>query len=359
MEDPMTPFARIMSVAAALFLLAQLSLAQTVAVSPSSKTVNLPNQFTFDVVVNSVTNCRAASIAISFNHDILTFNSAAKGSFMPDAFAPGAGVSVGSQYDIVTFDQSVLGATTYSGSGTLVTYTFTAKAVGTTAITIETADLRSPPNNPISVSTADGSITVDPPLPITLVSFQVSVTSGNYPMLSWKTISEIDNYGFMIQRKSDGEDFADLPQSFVAGHGTTTLEHEYTYIDSTAGPGVWSYRLKQMDNSGEVHYSDVVQLSVVTSVGGEAMPTVYALEQNYPNPFNPTTTISYQLPAASHVTLVVFDVLGRQVATLVNGVREAGHYKESFDAAKLGSGVYFYQLRAGDQTFLKKMLVVK
>jgi hypothetical protein len=163
----------------------------------------------------------------------------------------------------------------------------------------------------------------------------------------------------MIQRKSDGEDFADLPQSFVAGHGTTTLEHEYTYIDSTAGPGVWSYRLKQMDNSGDVHYSDVVQLSVVTSVGGEAMPTVYALEQNYPNPFNPTTTISYQLPAASHVTLVVFDVLGRQVATLVNGVREAGHYKESFDAAKLGSGVYFYQLRAGDQTFLKKMLVVK
>jgi len=83
------------------------------------------------------------------------------------------------------------------------------------------------------------------------------------------------------------------------------------------------------------------------------------LEQNYPNPFNPTTTISYQLPTAGQVRLVVLDILGREVTMLVNGTRMAGFYQESFDAARLSSGVYFYELRAGEKRLLKKMLLVK
>ncbi len=69
--------------------------------------------------------------------------------------------------------------------------------------------------------------------------------------------------------------------------------------------------------------------------------TEYALEQNYPNPFNPATTIRYQLPEAGHVTLIVYDLLGREVATLINEIKEAGYYTATFDGSKLSSGIYF------------------
>jgi hypothetical protein len=89
------------------------------------------------------------------------------------------------------------------------------------------------------------------------------------------------------------------------------------------------------------------------------LPEAYALEQNYPNPFNPTTTISYTLPHASSVSLRVFDVLGREVATLVNGDITAGKHEVPFDAKGLASGTYMYKLTSGDYTQVKKMMVVK
>ena len=85
----------------------------------------------------------------------------------------------------------------------------------------------------------------------------------------------------------------------------------------------------------------------------------YLLNNNFPNPFNPSTAISYQLSAAGRVTLKVYDVLGREVATLVNGKENAGYYRVNFDGSKLASGVYFYRLTAGDFTSVKKMLMVK
>jgi hypothetical protein len=85
----------------------------------------------------------------------------------------------------------------------------------------------------------------------------------------------------------------------------------------------------------------------------------FSLSQNYPNPFNPTTTISYALPKASHVTLKVYDMLGREVATLVNDFREQGRYTATFDATHLASGVYISRLVAGDYTKTMKMLMIK
>lgn len=89
------------------------------------------------------------------------------------------------------------------------------------------------------------------------------------------------------------------------------------------------------------------------------LPTSYALDQNYPNPFNPSTMINYQLPLSNQVTLKVYDILGREVATLVDGLQEPGYKSVEFDASSLASGVYLYQLRAGTFTGLKKMLVLK
>jgi hypothetical protein len=90
-----------------------------------------------------------------------------------------------------------------------------------------------------------------------------------------------------------------------------------------------------------------------------ALPKVYALEQNYPNPFNPTTTIRYALPKQSHVVLEVYDILGRQVKTLVNEMERAGEYSVVFDGRSLASGVYIYRIVADHYTAVKKLLLEK
>jgi hypothetical protein len=89
------------------------------------------------------------------------------------------------------------------------------------------------------------------------------------------------------------------------------------------------------------------------------MPVDYSLAQNYPNPFNPTTNISYSLKATGNVRLSVFDLLGREVATVVNGVQSVGEHQVSFNAANLGSGIYFYRLQAGNTVMTKKMMLLK
>ena len=85
----------------------------------------------------------------------------------------------------------------------------------------------------------------------------------------------------------------------------------------------------------------------------------YRLAQNYPNPFNPSTIIGYQLPAMSHVVLKIYDVLGREVATLVNETKEAGSYEVTFNASKLTSGIYFSRLESNGKQFTKKMILLK
>jgi hypothetical protein len=96
-----------------------------------------------------------------------------------------------------------------------------------------------------------------------------------------------------------------------------------------------------------------------TSVSESPTPSVFLLAQNYPNPFNPSTTISYQLPSQSHVTLKVFDLLGREVVTVVDGVEEPGHKSVRFDGRNLASGTYFYQLRAGAFVDSKRFLLLR
>ena len=89
------------------------------------------------------------------------------------------------------------------------------------------------------------------------------------------------------------------------------------------------------------------------------MPKSFRLEQNYPNPFNPSTTIRYGLPNRSHVTLIVYNILGQLVTTLVNGEQEAGYHEVKFDGSRLASGVYFYRLQAGTYVETKKLLLLK
>ena len=98
---------------------------------------------------------------------------------------------------------------------------------------------------------------------------------------------------------------------------------------------------------------------IQTSVGGQTSPVSYSLAQNYPNPFNPTTSISFSLGKADHATLTIFDVLGRQVATLVDGNLAAGNHVEQWDAHGFASGVYVYRLTTGDVVQTKKLVLLR
>ncbi len=184
-------------------------------------------------------------------------------------------------------------------------------------------------------------------LPVQLVSFTASALNNNRVQLDWRTISEINNYGFEIQkRRNTDPEFQTLPNSFIPGHGTTNEPHNYSFTDSTATQGNWQYRLKQIDLDGTIHFTDAVRVNVLTGVEEKPLPTAFALNQNYPNPFNPTTSITYDLPRSSYVRLTIFDMLGREIATLVDGVREAGRYETELDATTLASGIYMYRLEA-------------
>jgi hypothetical protein len=199
----------------------------------------------------------------------------------------------------------------------------------------------------------------DAPLPIQLASFAGSVLSDGVVRLTWTTMSETDNFGFEVQKCADSTlPFVTIENSFVAGNGTTADQHYYSFTDSSSAAG-HAYRLKQIDRSGAVHFSEPIVPSSSTGVEEIAAPARFALEQNYPNPFNPLTVIKYTVGGASDVSLVVYDILGREVAVLVNERKTAGSYMVSFDGAGLASGIYIYRLTAGQNVASRRMLLIK
>jgi photosystem II stability/assembly factor-like uncharacterized protein len=195
-------------------------------------------------------------------------------------------------------------------------------------------------------------------VPVQLARFAGTLQNG-IVRLEWSTLSEVNNYGFFVQRRLRSESsWIELPGSFIAGHGTTIEPQHYSFTDAMVRDSSGSYRLKQVDLDGSRHFSEPIQVTVVTSVQ-EHHPLTFSLCQNYPNPFNPTTIISYQLPVASDVRLIVHDVLGREVAVLVNERRDAGVHEIKFDGSHLASGVYFYRMKAGAYVETKRLQLLR
>jgi hypothetical protein len=191
-------------------------------------------------------------------------------------------------------------------------------------------------------------------VPVEFTSFAaIPVAKG--VELRWSTASETNNSGFEIQRSLDNSSFSTL--GFVDGRGTTSDKTEYSFIDNNEISGLYYYRLRQIDFDGKSEYSQTVQVDVQA-------PVNFSLSQNYPNPFNPSTTISFGLPVASQVQIVVFDMLGREVATVVNKDFAQGTHQVVFDASSLSSGTYVYQLNSvanngAKQTVAKLMTLLK
>ena len=194
-------------------------------------------------------------------------------------------------------------------------------------------------------------------LPVQLASFTARVVDAERSVrLAWMTVSETNNFGFEVEKRGDSTStFMCIPNSFVAGHGTTLEPHSYMFTDTLASRGTWQYRLRQIDLDGTVHFSDGVSVSVMTGAQIVAAPTIFVLHQNYPNPFNPSTQIEFDLPQASHVSLAVYDILGRKIAELVNGQVDKGYHSATWDASGFASGVYFARFTANDGTGTVKL----
>jgi photosystem II stability/assembly factor-like uncharacterized protein len=171
-------------------------------------------------------------------------------------------------------------------------------------------------------------------VPVELTSFTANLNNGHI-VLRWATATETNNQRFDIQRKSANSDF--ITAGSVAGNGTTTQPHNYTYTDYNAAAGNYVYRLDQVDLDGTHNYSQEVCINVAN---------VWSLYQNFPDPFNPATKIRYQIPLQSNVMLKVYDILGHEIKTLVNENKPAGNYEVEFNASDLASGVYFYRIIA-------------
>jgi hypothetical protein len=193
------------------------------------------------------------------------------------------------------------------------------------------------------------SIASGTPLPVELATFSAKQT-GEQINITWQTKTEVNNYGFEVERSVDSKVWSKL--GFIKGSGNSNSPKNYSFTDKSYFGGTkLNYRLKQIDNDGKIVYSNVEEI--------EYKPTSYELYQNFPNPFNPTTKISFALPESGNITLKVFNTLGEEVATLVNGFVEAGMHSINFNANNLTTGLYIYRLSSDKATFTKKMVLMK
>jgi len=188
------------------------------------------------------------------------------------------------------------------------------------------------------------------PLPVELTSFSAIINDGNV-LLNWATATEVDNYGFDIERKVLESRLWEKI-GFIVGHGNSNSSNNYRFIDENIIAGECFYRLKQIDINGDYEYSDEIEVFVQA-------PTKFNLEQNYPNPFNPSTKINYSIPTNANVKLFVSNILGENIALLVDEFKEAGKYSVEFKAENLSSGIYFYQLQYGNESKIKKVLLIR
>jgi hypothetical protein len=184
-------------------------------------------------------------------------------------------------------------------------------------------------------------------LPVSFREFRLSSLQNNVT-LYWTTASESRNSGFEIQRSMDGVKW--LKIGFVNGAGNSQTQQKYQYNDNYLNEGRYFYRLKQIDIDGQYKFYNVISVNISGKKG-------FMLGQNYPNPAKNTTTISISIPERAPVEMALYDMQGRQMKVLINEIKEAGTYTIGLDLSKLNKGVYYYKMKSGNFSDVKKLLV--
>ena len=191
------------------------------------------------------------------------------------------------------------------------------------------------------------------PLPVKLVSFS-STVKGRDVTLNWKTEKEENNAGFDIEKSLfNSEHLLWNKIGFVSGKGNSNEPVNYSFRENNLQSGKYKYRLKQIDYNGNFEYF-ILNGNVEIET-----PAKFTLKQNYPNPFNPLTKIDFDLPEKGFVTLIVYDILGREMVSLLNEIKEAGYHTVEFNAGEFNSGIYIYRLTVDGLSTMKKLVVLK
>jgi hypothetical protein len=204
------------------------------------------------------------------------------------------------------------------------------------------------------------SITVPVSMTVTAVPVEMTMLTAEVlnedVLISWQTATESNNKGFKIERRKSDKNDPWNEIGFINGRGTTTEKTNYSFTDKKISSGKYKYRLKQIDLDGTFTYSKVIELEVNN-------PSEFSLMQNYPNPFNPKTMIGYSLPVKAKVEIRIYSSLGEYLFTIIDETKEAGFFTYEFDASRLTSGTYIYQMIANDGNRVysdtKKMIFMK
>lgn len=273
-------------------------------------------------------------------------------------FGGGANGGLDDRFDMILFSPAVIS----DGGITYVTNSYT--AYGNDGLHYNDS-INRPPNNAVGQAIANAlhyasdhlpvmvSLKFEAPLPVELGSFSASLIGKNI-VLSWHTVTEINNYGFFIERL-DVQNSSSLNNwtniGFVMGNGNSNKPNYYSFEDKNLLHGNYRYRLKQVDVDGQINYSNEIDVSII--------PQKIELFQNYPNPFNNSTIISFSLNDDSFIELKVFDSLGNEIKTFINEKLEKGFYKINFVASEISSNVYFAVLKSDNNIYSIKLLLLK
>ena len=272
-------------------------------------------------------------------------------------------------------------STTSVAAGAEVTVSGTSDADGAATLTLDAEGDKFAASTSVSVTVSttapnsdavsrelsvDFSVTWDVPVPAELASFAGQITADQEVLLIWGVASQSSNLGWEVYRSVD-DVLYERVSGLIAGEGTTDAFRTYEFVDADAPVAeVVFYHLRQIDLDGSATRSEVIQIAFApTAVELSMLPTATALAQNFPNPFNPETNIRFDLSGATTVTLTVYDAAGQAVRSLVAGeFMEAGTYNLTWDGRNgagdmVGSGIYFYEMRAGSFTLMKKMTLLQ
>jgi hypothetical protein len=182
-------------------------------------------------------------------------------------------------------------------------------------------------------------------------NLDLHISASNEITLTWTDNSKREE-GYVIERKQSPDSSFTVIDT-LEGSGS---EYVNTSIEQS---GTYTYRIKAYKDSVESIYSNEASLSIVGIQEDELIPTEYSIGQNYPNPFNPTTKIKFALPKTALTKIIIYDLLGREIRTLINKKLEAGYHEINFDAYNLPAGIYFYRVQSGNFIHAKKMILMK
>lgn len=345
-----------------------------------------PASIDFFFVFNSgnFSSPTAAKGGVNFVNLIPTDNSGFNGPYTSDGYNTNTAVTItGNEFiinvsgpapgDQSTFDTRVAKIDAAASTYRLGRFTITGitNAAGTAGLEWNTSRNSrvfslgtTAPWNGTEVNLITSNIS-DTPLPVELSSFSVNSVEGTKAQLKWETATEVNNYGFEIERSlavNDNEPSESKSElnwekvTFIKGHGNSNSTKTYSFTDKNlVGGSKFIYRLKQIDIDGTFEYSDAVEI--------EVLPNKYELLQNYPNPFNPETNIKFSLPEDAKIAVNIYNVLGERVATILNKELKAGFHQVNFNTTsagyKLSSGVYIYTLETKNFSQVKKMILMK